>query len=48
MKDFSSIYLTEPNKNMESDTNEVVGVILATMILSQAFMCFMGSKVGKG
>ena len=48
MKDFSSIYLTEPNKNMESDTNEVVGVILATMILSQAFMGFMGSKDGKG
>ena len=48
MKNFSSIYLTEPNKNMESDTNEVVGVILATMILSQAFMGFMGSKDGKG
>jgi hypothetical protein len=47
MKDFSSIYLTEPNKNTESDTNEVVGVILATVILSQAFMG-LGSKDSKG
>ena len=50
MKNFSSIYLTEPNKNTESDTNEVVGLILATMILSQAFMGLGGggSKDSKG
>lgn len=48
MKNFSSIYLTEPNKNIESDTNEVVGLILATVILSQAFMGLGGSKDGKG
>lgn len=48
MKNFSSVYLTEPNKNIESDTNEVVGLILATVILSQAFMGLGGSKDGKG
>lgn len=48
MRNFSSIYLTEPNKNIESDTNEVVGLILATVILSQAFMGLGGSRDGKG
>jgi colicin import membrane protein len=46
MRDFSRIYLTEPNKNIEADTNEVVGLILATMILSTALRPALGD--GKG
>ena len=47
MRDFSRIYLTEPDKNIESDTNEVVGLILATMILSTALRPALGGD-GKG
>lgn len=47
MKNFSSVYLTEPNKNIEADTNEVVGLILATMILSTALRPALGGD-GKG
>ena len=48
MKDFSSVYLTEPNKNIEADTNEMVGLILSTMLLSFAFKGAFVSGGDKG
>lgn len=46
MRDFSNFYVTEPNKNIEADTNEMVGLILATMILSTALRPALGGDKG--
>ena len=48
MRHFSKTFLIEPDKNIESDTNEVVGLILATMILSTALRPALGGDKDSG